>query len=374
MRVEAKEAPAPSMELAVISAVTTIVAADFFKAGGSKEILTQLKDEVRKQAASLDISTETGRKAIASLAYKVARSKTALDEQGEKLGEDLRKAKEAIDAERRYVRTELDGLKEEVRKPLTDWENAEKDRVAGHENALKMLSELAALDRPLDLAEIEFKISVLTRQYESRDWQEFAQRAAGAKALGLESLNEGVRRAKEAITERESRERQEAEAREQAIKAREEAAAKEAAERRAEEQAQLAREAAEKERQRVDNERIEAEARAKQAEAQRVREAELAERLLAEAEERRRCEAEAAEARRVADEKAAVEAERKRVAEEARKVAEEAEKRAKNRAHLAAVNREVLAALVALGASDELGKAIISAIAKGDVPHTTINY
>jgi hypothetical protein len=34
----------------------------------------------------------------------------------------------------------------------------------------------------------------------------------------------------------------------------------------------------------------------------------------------------------------------------------------------------VLAALIIIGASDELGKAIIAAIVKGEVPHTTIAY
>lgn len=365
MRVEAKEAPAPSAELAVVSAVTTIVAVDFFKAGGSKEILAQLKDEVRKQAASLDISTETGRKAIASLAYKVARSKTALDEQGEKLGEDLRKAKEAIDAERRYVRTELDGLKDEVRKPLTEWENAEKMRIAGHEGALAAIAESPEFGLTESSAELRNRLEFLNN-FPVRDWQEFKARAD--KAISDEILRtEGLlaRAEKREATAAEAARLAE-EAREQAIRAREEAAAraaKEAAERRAEEQARIAREAADKERQRVESERAEAEARAKQAEARRVADEHAASRRAKEAEERA-----------AREQEAAIEAERKRVAEEARKTAEEAEKRAKNRAHLAAINREVLAALVALGASDELGKAIIGAIAKGDVPHTTINY
>ena len=74
------------------------------------------------------------------------------------------------------------------------------------------------------------------------------------------------------------------------------------------------------------------------------------------------------------DQEAAIEAERQRVAAEKRRELEEAEKRTKNRAHLAAVNREVLAAMVNVGASDELGKALIAAIVKGEIPHVTIAY
>jgi hypothetical protein len=58
----------------------------------------------------------------------------------------------------------------------------------------------------------------------------------------------------------------------------------------------------------------------------------------------------------------------------ARKEFAEAEARAQDRAHQGAVNREVLAALATLNISDELGKLLIGAIAKGTIPHVTINY
>ena len=54
--------------------------------------------------------------------------------------------------------------------------------------------------------------------------------------------------------------------------------------------------------------------------------------------------------------------------------AEEAEKRAKNRAHQGAIHREILEAFALLNISDEAGKLIIAAIAKGAVPHVTIQY
>jgi colicin import membrane protein len=412
MRIEAKEAPAVGAELAVITAIQAIVPADFFRPGGSKEVLAALKEEVRRQSAALDISTEIGRAAIASLAYKVARSKTALDEQGKKLVINIKAQVSVTDKERGKVWDELDALQKEVRKPLTDWENVEKDRVADHESALTLIASTAALDGPLTLDEIEAKIEAVNQLY-ARDWEEFKQRAAGAKALALSDLNTAVGRAKEAIRLREEQERQEAEARERAIKEREEAAAKAATEeanRKAAEQARRAREAAEAEQRRVENERIEAEARAKQAEAQRIAAEQDAARKLAEAEEQRKREAEfaeqkriaaekeakrqldLAEARRVADEQAAakraqeaaeqakrekeaaIEAERQRVATEKRKEAVEAEKRAKNSAHQAAVNREALVGLVKVGATDDLGKAIIGAIAKGEIAHVRIEY
>jgi hypothetical protein len=49
-----------------------------------------------------------GREAIASMEYKVARSKTALDDGGKKLVADLKQIPKKIDAERKRVRDPLD--------------------------------------------------------------------------------------------------------------------------------------------------------------------------------------------------------------------------------------------------------------------------
>ena len=161
-----------------------------------------------------------------------------------------------IKSQLEWLRDELDALKDEVRKPLTDWENAEKERVAAHEAELaeiagagpytltnwSILSVEAMRDR---LREIET---------DPRDWQEFAIRAAQTKAYTKAQILQAVE-AKEAHQAAQIElEHLRAEAAERAIKEREEAAAraaKEAAERRAEEQARIAREAAERERQRV---------------------------------------------------------------------------------------------------------------------------
>jgi hypothetical protein len=404
-----------STELAIISAIPAIVPAEFFKPNGADAVLSALKTEVRKVAATLDISTPGGREGIASLAYKVARSKTALDEQGKDLVSAIKKQTGEIDAERKRVRDELDALKDEVRKPLTDWENAEKERVAAHEQELQEIANAGPYTLTnWSVLSVEAMRDRL-REIETgpRDWQEFATRAAQTKAYAKAQILQAIE-AKEAHEAAQIElDRLRAEAVERAIKEREEAAAKaaqEAAERRATEQARIAREAAERERLRVENERIEAEARAKQAEAERIAAEERAARELAEAEERRVKEAayaeqkriaaekeaarqlELTEARRIADEQSAarraeeaaaqairdqeraIEAERQRVAAQQKAELDEAEKRAKNRAHQGAIHREILAALALLNISEEAGKLLIAAIAKGAVPHVTISY
>lgn len=70
----------------------------------------------------------------------------------------------------------------------------------------------------------------------------------------------------------------------------------------------------------------------------------------------------------------AVAAERQR-AEDARKAEEAAtEKREASKRHVAKINREVLAAIVALFIPEPTAKKIVEAIAKGEIPHTKISY
>ena len=103
--------------------------------GGIDPLLERIAAESRAQ--KLDISTEKGRKEVASLAYKIARSKTLLDDMGKALGEDAKRKLDAINADRKKARDSLDALKEEIRKPLTDWENADALRIAALEQKIK---------------------------------------------------------------------------------------------------------------------------------------------------------------------------------------------------------------------------------------------
>src|SRR5690606_30208205 len=83
-----------------------------------------------------DLTTDKGRKAVASLAFKVRKSKTALDNLGKQLVDDLKEIPKKIDAERKRMRDTLDALADEVRQPLTDWEAAEEQRTDAHKQAI----------------------------------------------------------------------------------------------------------------------------------------------------------------------------------------------------------------------------------------------
>lgn len=369
-----------------------LVPAEVFAPGGVKALLDRIAAEVR--GTKRDISTAAGREQIRSLAYKLARSKVALDKAGQELTEEWRTKTAAVNAERKTIRDFMDALADEVRKPLTDWENEEKERVAGHERALAAMVEAPGYGAVETAAELELRLSYL-RSYPPRDWREFAQRAADTLAAEIDRterlLAAAVKREAEAAelarlrAEAAERARQEAERQRVEHEARIAAEAAERARREAEEkaarEARAAEEKAEAERRAAAKLQAELEARQREAEER----AAAAERARAAAEARAKAEAEEAarraEAARVAaeekaerDRQAAVEAERRRVAAEQAKAAREAEARAANTRHRAKINNAVADALALTGLDAAQSRAVVIAIASGQIPHTSITY
>lgn len=118
--------------------------ATVFKEGGGDPVIEQIKQEVL--SVDRDISTEEGRKNVASLAYKVARSKTLLDEMGKTFAADLKKQTKAIDNERARIWDALEALQKQVRQPLTEFEDAETSRIQEHEGTLLKIESSAIFD------------------------------------------------------------------------------------------------------------------------------------------------------------------------------------------------------------------------------------
>ena len=87
--------------------------------GGLDSVIAAIEEKARQHVP--DLSTAKSRKAIASIASQVARSKTWLDGMGKDLTADLKKQVGAVGAERKQMRDRLDTLKIEVRAPLTEW-------------------------------------------------------------------------------------------------------------------------------------------------------------------------------------------------------------------------------------------------------------
>lgn len=321
-------------------------------ANGLDPFLAKIREEI--DGFVPDVSTRKGRDAIASIAYKVARSKTALDNVGKELVAELKEVPKKIDAERKRMRDLLDGWQAEVRQPLTDWEQREEARKAKHQAGIHLIN-LRLECRDLDAAELKSNIAWLEGMAIGANWEEFETEAARAKDKALTAL-------REALVVREKYEAEQAELAElrrkqaeQELKDREARIAQEAADkakREAEQIAQAERDAA---AQRERDLELQAE-RAKRAELEAQQRAEQAER----------------DAQHRAEEAAA--AERRRQADEQARIEREAKAREADKAHKKTINNEALAALVAGGMPEECAKQAITLIAQRRIPHISINY
>lgn len=320
---------------------------------------SEFYEEMRRETDALDadVSTERGRKAIASMAYKVARTKTAIDEAGKKLNEEARSRINAIDESRREIRKQLDDLKDEVRKPLTEWEAAEEARV---ENAKAELTRLREAGR------VGFEDNAET----------VSARLAEISALKLDPALHGetfgIAQAAQADAVRALSDARDRLAREEAERAELERLRAEAAERQQQEQAN--REAEEAERRRAEAEKAEQEritALQRAAEERAKAEAERAAREEREASERAHAEALAAERHRAEE---AERAERERVAA-AKAEADALAARVADRAHRSKIMGAAKEAIMEAGPVDETAaKAIVLAIAAGSVPNISIRF
>lgn len=331
---------------------------------GLDPYIERIRQEVTGHAPNL--KTDKGRKEIASRAFKVRKIKAALDGLGKEQVDRLKEIPKLIDAERKRMRDELDALADEVRKPLTDWEEAEASRVALHRAALDGMAEQAREVGGLDVETLRQRIAIVESAVMGESWEEFEAEAHRVKAKALEILNSALAerqkyeaeqaelaelRRKQAEQEQKNRETEIA--RQAAEKARADAEAKAQAERDAAAQREADAKAA---AERADRERAEAIERQKQAEARAE-----AERLAAE--QRAKDAAEAArqaEIKRQADEKAAAEAARL--------------KREADIAHKASINNAALAAFIENGMPDGCAKQAVILIAKGLIPAIRIQY
>lgn len=346
--------------------IETLKAADVFKPGAVEKLIAGVEAKVRAIPAA-DHTTEKGRNEIKALAYKVTRSKTALDELGKNHVAELKKAAGVVDADRRIIRDRLDALKDEVRKPVTEFEAADEKRIDAHKanmETLQGLDTFAAGQETLD--EIESRLETLCR-LQMLEWEEFtdgANRLMARMATSLPIIRDKLvkQEAEKAELERLRKaeaERQEAQRKidaERAQKERDREISERAVRETEERNAAVAKT--------KENERLAAIARAEKAEAGAKEAAERAEADKAKSWE-------AAERSR----KAAVEAERRRVADA--KAAEEAatRKREANKAYLMKINNAALTDMMdAGGITEKQGKAIIIAIASGKVANISIQY
>ncbi|HCB0987296.1 TPA: hypothetical protein MYN37_002928 [Klebsiella variicola subsp. variicola] len=321
--------------------------------------LDPLIEAIEKEARSLvpDVTTKKGRDAIASMAHKVARSKTYIDNAGKDLVAELKALPKQIDESRRVVRERLDALKDEVRRPLTEWEveqdrlkKEEVERIAA-EAYSKMRDEADRMNADFDVAMAEARKIKFEADHElallmDKDIdRERADKAAEAERQRI-AHEEEIKRLAEEKAKREAAEQAQREIDAAAAREREAILAKERAER----------------------ERIEAQQRAEREQREAAERAEREKQAAVEA-ERRKAQEEADRIRREAEQR-----ELARLAEEKRK-ADEQTRREADVKHRKAVGVEVVKALMAnTSLTRDQAIEVLTAVKDGRIPHTGISY
>lgn len=321
-------------------------------------------DRFLENPPSLD--TVAGRKAYASMAYKIARSKTAIDNIGQELVADLKQLPKTIDAERKRWRDTLDGWRDEARGPLNEWEAAEETRIAKHKTGIEVMQRFAEELDDEDASTLSATIAHVEAIEIGIEWEEFEAEAHRVKAASLATLKAALERRQKYEAEQAELERlrQEAAAREQ--REREAQIAREAEERarrEAEQKAQAEREAAARREQEAKAEAERKEREHQEAIAKAKRDAELAEQRAKEEYDRK-------ERERIAEQQRQ-EQER---AEQQRREQEEVARRQADKEHRGRINRTAMQAFIDGGMPPECAKQAVTMLAKGEIPNATINY
>ncbi len=356
---------AKETETALVVIEPTTALAVFTDKEKADAILTKIKKIVAEFKG--DVTTAKGRAEIASMAYKVARSKTYVEAERKKLADYHKELPKKIDATGRHFWDEFEKLQNEVRRPLTEWEEAEKARVQGIKDRITVIQQYVSMAASAESSEaISDMINNVAAVEVDDHFAEFQAEAQAARDATLVKLYAAL----DAAMKRESEQAELARLRAEAAKREQE----ERDRRIAEAAAEKARRDAEE---RAEREKAEAERKAKEErEAAERRELEL--KLAAEKAERERLEAiERAEREKLAAVEAErsrqEEAERKRLAEEARVKAEDG-RRAADLAHRESIHRAIRDALKAKGIPVNYAIDVVSLISTGSIPFVEVHY
>lgn len=379
--------------------------AKLFSENGLGKIIGQIEKE--SLAIVQDISTLGGRREVTALAYKIARTKTTIDDMGKALVSEWKKKSKAVDLERKMARDRLDALKETIRKPLTDWENEEKDRIQNLEDDIKAIIDMREGVEDFDSVKIQERIHELKKLERTEPvWSEFLQRAQEEKVATLNYLNYKLESRLKYEEDQAELERLRKESEERAQKDREEQIRKDAEEkakadaeadlREAERKAEQAKADAEAAKVKAEEEKVAAVRRQKDdaaaakaaserasknataAKAKAKADAEAAKvKAKADAEvakAKAKADAEVAKAKAKKDQEVAVYRERERAEREKEKEKAAQEKREANKKHKAKIDKEAAKALVCPGLSLAQAEMVICDIAEGDIPHVKMVY
>lgn len=360
---EVTEAPT-SKALALIETVTIEKAPAIFGKNDLNRFVEAVRAEVIDEVP--DLSTDKGRKRIASVAATVARSKTAVEGVGRAYLKQLKDIPKVIEKELREFEAAMNEIRDQVRKPLTEYENAETARKDAIEDAIQGIVDLGTLhggENSIQIRQKQADLEALIINAET--YQERLEEAEQKRKFYISAMAAPLAKAQtdEHNAAEHERLRKELAARDEQDRIREAAAKAVEEERQRAAQQQQAQRDEDARKLREADERAQRAEQGRQAverQAQQERDQAAQREEQARLQERQRQEQETAEQKRLDDERAA------------------------NRAHCGAINKAALDALMLVnmsGPDQEASymsaveaKAIIAAIVRGQIPAVAITY
>ncbi|MDY4311166.1 hypothetical protein SOX05_14885 [Pseudomonas putida] len=369
-------------KLIAIEEISEANAPAIYVAGGLQQFIDLVKDEVLGEVP--DLKTRKGRERIASLAAKVSKSKTAVEKPGRDYLRRLKEMPKVVEAELREFVTKMDALRDETRRPLTEWEAAEDARIDRHNDRLNWLKTLADDLGELSSLHIKGLIAEAEGMQLGSHWEEFEAEAANAKDKVLTTLRAALLKREQFETEQAELARLRREAEERAeqdrIRLAQEAAVEAERQRVAQEQ-QAERDAAAKREQdlkdqaaaqerEAENQRLQLKLQAEQAERARIQ----AEADRVAAEQRMEQERQAAARRQEEAAEQARQDERRRADAAAAEILRQQEAREADKAHRASINRAALESFIAEGMPEACAKQAVTLIAQRKIPNIAISY
>lgn len=338
-----------------------------YVSGGLDGYYQTIREQVMSEVP--DLTTKKGIARVKSLAAMVSSSKVAVEKPGREYLKQLKEMPKVIEATLRDWNQKMDALRDEVRKPVTEMEEAEKARIVALElrvNEIKQIGDLITTD--LDSFALSNLSDSLNKILIDDSFQEFIEVAQHAKANVESKLQQflSVRIQFEEGQKELARLRLEQEERD-----------------RIQREKDIADQARREAEQKAMREKLEAEQRERAAKDAQLKAEQDAYELQQKLEQERK---DALLRQQQAVEQAA-ERERQRQIEEQNKIKYEAEQariqeeiKAADVEHRKKVNNEILTDLIAaakakgIDLSVDAAKGIVSSIATGKIRHTAIKY
>jgi len=138
-----------------------------------------------------DMSIAKNRDAVASYAYSISRTKTGLDEAASGVSSEAKAIVDAVNAERRQLKTTLDTLRDKARAPLDAWQEAEAKRERNVKDAIGSFQNIAIDHAGADSGELSMVLDNLYAwQFKEEHYGERIEDVKDAHKIAVERISE----------------------------------------------------------------------------------------------------------------------------------------------------------------------------------------